>query len=367
MINNLIQFSNEKFYSFLILFLLIFIYILYILFYKKRTTRQMCYENLDILKYVSSILIILFHINIYMKVVYKIDFIITDVITRLAVPFFFTIAGFLIAQNENKGPNYIKNYLIELFKTYLFWSILYLPFGLRYIINLHIAWYLYPIAILLGILYIGIYYHLWYFPALFFSICILSFWKKRWSISLLTFISFLLLIIGSSESYFGYFNDFWQNIFQTYYFSIFYTTRNFLFFGLFYVTLGYMMQKKQLVWKNQYNYLLIITLLFFTLDCMIAQTTPGIDRNILISAPFFVFFLFLRVLYSPQLLPFIDKRKLRRLSKYYFFVHPFVLELLFYFKASYSIPLIFFLSLTMTHILTLVCLYIKKHYPSLPM
>lgn len=34
MINNLIQFSNEKFYSFLILFLLIFIYILYILFYK---------------------------------------------------------------------------------------------------------------------------------------------------------------------------------------------------------------------------------------------------------------------------------------------------------------------------------------------
>lgn len=142
--------------------------------------------------------------------------------------------------------------------------------SLRYIINLHIAWYLYPIAILLGILYIGIYYHLWYFPALFFSICILSFWKKRWSISLLTFISFLLLIIGSSESYFGYFNDFWQNIFQTYYFSIFYTTRNFLFFGLFYVTLGYMMQKKQLVWKNQYNYLLIITLLFFYLrlyDC----------------------------------------------------------------------------------------------------
>ena len=55
------------------------------------------------------------------------------------------------------------------------------------------------------------------------------------------------------------------------------------------------MQKKQLVWKNQYNYLLIITLLFFTLDCMIAQTTPGIDRNILISAPFFVFFLFFPV------------------------------------------------------------------------
>ena len=90
----------------------------------------MCYENLDILKYISSILIILFHINIYKKVVYKIDFIITDVIARLAVPFFYTIAGFLIAQNENKGPNYIKNYLIELFKTYLFWSILYLPLNI---------------------------------------------------------------------------------------------------------------------------------------------------------------------------------------------------------------------------------------------
>ena len=149
-------------------------------------------------------------------------------------------------------------------------------------------------------------------------------------------------------------------------FFYFLHNKKFSFLRTLYVTLGYMMQKKQLVWKNQYNYLLIITLLFFTLDCMIAQTTPGIDRNILISATFFVFFLFLRVLYSPQLLPFIDKRKLRRLSKYYF-VHPFVLELLFYFKASYSIPLIFFLSLTMTHILTLVCLYIKKHYPSLPM
>ena len=119
------------------------------------------------------------------------------------------------------------------------------------------------------------------------------------------------------------------------------------------------MQKKQLVWKNQYNYLLIITLLFFTLDCMIAQTTPGIDRNILISATS-LFFPFSPCFISHRnFLPFIDKRKLRRLSKYYFFVHPFVLELLFYFKASYSIPLIFFLSLTMTHILTLVC-YISK-------
>ena len=37
MINNLIQFSNEKFYSFLILFLLIFIYILYIDYYGVRS------------------------------------------------------------------------------------------------------------------------------------------------------------------------------------------------------------------------------------------------------------------------------------------------------------------------------------------
>ena len=40
MINNLIQFSNEKFYSFLILFLLIFIYILYISTFTKKMNNK---------------------------------------------------------------------------------------------------------------------------------------------------------------------------------------------------------------------------------------------------------------------------------------------------------------------------------------
>lgn len=367
MTKNISLLFHDEIYSFLFLFIFLFSYILYMIFHHKRTYRQACQENLDILKYVSSILIVLFHINIYMELIYKTDFIITDCLTRLTVPFFFTIAGYLIAQNENRGEHYIRNYLKELFKTYVIWSIIYLPLGIEYILNMNLPWYLFPVALVVAFLYIGIYYHLWYFPALFFSILILHVAKKKFSLNTLLVISFLLLALGSLESYFGYLNPFWQNFFQTYYFSIFYTTRNFLFFGLFYVILGYTIQVKQWIWKTRYDALLVLSALLFFFDCILAQITKGIDRNIMISAPFFVFFLFLRILYSPELCPSLNKRKIRRLSKYYFFVHPYVLEGLFLVHKHYHLVSIIFLSLLGTHILTLLCFRIKKQFPKLPL
>lgn len=366
MFHDLLQFSKNEIYSFTIIGLIVFIYLLYTLFYQKRSHREICYDNLDVLKFIASILIVIFHINVYMNFVYRFDFVISSIITRLAVPFFFTIAGYLLAQNENKAPDYVKNYLKNLFKTYLVWSLIYLPWGIQYILEMNLDWYLFPVALFLGITYIGIYYHLWYFPALYFSIRILYFWKKRKSLISLLIISFILLVIGSVESYFGYLSTFWQNILHTYYFSIFYTTRNFLFFGLFYVTLGYFIRKKQFIWKNTYNYALIIVFLIFTIDSMISQISKGIDRNILISAPFLVFFLFLRIIYSLESFQHIDKRKLRLLSKYYFFTHPIALEILFYFKTSYPVIVIIILALMLTHLLALLCISLKKHFPRLP-
>lgn len=358
---NFLTFIEQEKYSFIIISILLIIYIIKILSnYKKEKEYVLCHENLDVLKYIASILIIIFHLSIYTKLKLQTDFLFMDILARLAVPLFFMIAGYFISQNENKGPDYIKSYLKELFKTYLFWSIIYLPLGLKYIIDLKIAWYLIPLALVIGFSYIGIYYHLWYFPALFLAIILLFKWKKKFSLKSLLFVSFLLLLLGSSESYFGYFNSFWQNIFETFYFSIFYTTRNFLFFGLFYLTLGYYLQKKNYKWTKDKEKYLLLSSCIFIFDCMVSQMHHGLDSNILATTPFLVTFLFLKIIYFKKLLVNFDKRKLRAYSKYYFLVHPLVLESFFYFNRCQNLFFIILMCLLLTHLLTLICLKIKN-------
>ena len=175
----------------------------------------------------------------------QLDLAFNNIVSRICVPFFFVVTGYFVAKKEKDNPNYIKKYIKSMIPLYLTWCLIYLPIILvsaysylpqisSYISMIKIPVYLLvplsiiliPIALIIVLLYTGTYYHLWYFPAVMLSLFVLSKWKKRWKIKYLFVISFILLLFGATETYYGFLPSSIKD-WLSYYYNLFFTTRNF--------------------------------------------------------------------------------------------------------------------------------------------
>lgn len=156
------------------------------------------YKNLDILKYISSILIIILHLRPFLNFSNELDLAFNNIITRICVPIFFIITGYFVAKKGKNNPNYIKDYIRKTIPLYLIWSLIYIPIIIatviqylpaisNYISQFNLPLYYLiplliiaiPIAIIMTLLYTGTYYHLWYFPAIICSLLVLKKWKQK--------------------------------------------------------------------------------------------------------------------------------------------------------------------------------------------
>lgn len=320
-------------------------------------------NNLDILRYICSILIIILHIRPF-YLYNNLDFIFNNYITKIGVPIFFTITGYFLFKKEKDNQLYIKKYLKNILVIYLIWSVIYLPFFIKYSTD-YVGFdngYLFIFdkskilySILVGLLYNGLFYHLWYFPALILSIIILYILKKKINIKVILFISFILLVIGSFESYCGLLPLSIRSI-LTNYLKIFYTTRNGLFFGLFYLTLGYYLGSKDIL-QIESNFILLLFFIFLlALESNFISYIYYTRLDILLTVPFIVYFMFTSFIYITN-----NKNtlKIRQLSKYYYLIHPLII--VFYrliTKGKFDNPIIIIPVIIIgTHIIS--CLIIK--------
>lgn len=200
------------------------------------------FDNLDFVRYVFSIVIIIMHLRPFLGISYELDIVFNNMISRVCVPFFLLSTGFFVAKKEKENPDYINKYVRENLPNYLTWSALYLPLSLvslfQYsnagVLSFNGMFFTWPNfalifvpLIIFGLVYTGIYYHLWYFPALFISLIILKYWKKRFNIRPLLIISGFLLLFGASETYYGILSEPVKSVLSYYYVFLF-TTRNFL-------------------------------------------------------------------------------------------------------------------------------------------
>lgn len=122
--------------------------------------------------------------------------------------YLFLITGYFVAKKENTNPNYIKDYIKKTGPIYLTWSLLYIP-------------------ILLGTLF------------------------------------HYLSMIQETTSSFSL--PFRIKEIVSYYYKFFFTTRNFLFFGLFYVTLGYFIGTKEKAYSKYCFVKLILSFFSFNI------------------------------------------------------------------------------------------------------
>ena len=352
-------------------------------------TKQLQYQNLDLFRFLSSIIIIVLHARPFFTVSYEIDMAINNIIGRICVPFFFFISGYFAAKQEQKKPDYIRSYIRSMIPVYLLWSALYLPWslslaapyiqqvsgllctiGLPTAIQNLLLLLLVPLAVIVALLYSGVYYHLWYFPALLLSMLVLRWWKRKHSLKVLLAVSFVLLLFGATETYYGFCGQFFQSLLH-YYYAVFFTTRNFLFFALFYVTLGYWMGKQEQPASSLCFLKLLLSIAALVGEGMLLQSTQRLDSNILLACVPLVYYLFSCLLYTNIHVPQLSEIPFRAISKYYYLVHPLMILFVHawfpqvdsFWMAVAKVMCV----LCCTHICTLLLIHMKKRYPVVPL
>ena len=352
-------------------------------------TKQLQDQNLDLFRFLSSIIIIVLHVRPFFTVSYEIDMAINNIIGRICVPFFFFISGYFAAKQEQKKPDYIRSYIRSMIPVYLLWSALYLPWslslaapyiqqvsgllctiGLPTAIQNLLLLLLVPLAVIVALLYSGVYYHLWYFPALLLSMLVLRWWKRKYSLRVLLTVSFVLLLFGATETYYGFCGQFFQSLLH-YYYAVFFTTRNFLFFALFYVTLGYWMGKQEQPASSLCFLKLLLSIAALVGEGMLLQTTQRLDSNILLACVPLVYYLFSCLLYTNIHVPQLSEIPFRAISKYYYLVHPLMILFVHawfpqvdsFWMAVAKVMCV----LCCTHICTLLLIHMKKRYPVVPL
>ena len=208
------------------------------------------YYGLDLLKFLMALLVAARHvIQIYYPAESRWRLVIGNWLSNLAVPVFFVIAGFLLFKKlTNTDWTIIRRYVCRILKLYILWCIIYWPID---IYNWHQSGEPVLKTILFyfqSFLFSSTITQLWYLPAL--ATACLIVWAgykaglKLWMLLLLTS---LLFIFGCScnNQYFLEHSPRKIQEFIHWYAPIFLTTRNGLFYGSLYVTLGLWFSKKQ--------------------------------------------------------------------------------------------------------------------------
>lgn len=296
--------------------------------------------SIQVYKLVAAILVVAIHAIPFYDINVNLGFIVHDIIDRTAVPFFFMVSGYFYAEKIVERKNYVNHYLKNVLKIYLFWSIVFLPLDFFKIYNLTYDIF-YTIELYIWrLFFVGSHFHLWFFPALIFSMLILDFWYKRLksNIKYTILIIFLLYFIGLLDLSYSCSNIFANNdIFnhlKDIYEGVFATTRNGLFFGIPFVFLGYYLGKKKniyIMYSYKYIFLFISgSILLSIFEIYISKYFFGIkgaEGDIFIVLPLLSFWIFVCLIKDP-----FSKKRMKLidmdLSLGIYIIHPIILNLI---------------------------------------
>ncbi|MBO5907600.1 MAG: acyltransferase [Clostridia bacterium] len=209
------------------------------------------YKSLDLAKFVSAILIIILHTAPFATYSNVLNFGFRNIITVIAVPFFFLTSGFLAFKKidsleKGKRNAYVFQYLKRITVMYLIWTAVYFVFVV-------IKWTRGDFSIFSVLEYIkdfffeGSYSTIWFLPALFGAILIVYLLHKRISYtSIFTIFCFVYLFTLGGSSYYGLVTDvpFIKAVYDAYY-SFFDSIKNAVCFGGIFVSMGAMVAERE--------------------------------------------------------------------------------------------------------------------------
>ncbi|WP_180953522.1 acyltransferase [Bacillus sp. T33-2] len=261
-------------------------------------------------------------------------FFIIDTLSRFAVPFFFVASGFLFGVkiiNYEKSFTYFKKYVVKIVKIYFLWLFFYTVYDVIIILFMQknvtqeLAKYFDGFTIL-NVLYYGggptSGYHLWFLTALIWGIIFLFLFFRFNKINILLIISLVLNLIGLfGQSY-------------SMFFKIPISTRDAMFLGLFYITLGFFFAdhiKSTKLWRMDSKINLLFLCAFSLLQVaegfFLDKALSGSHGEYFISTIFLTTFLFIFVLNNKQFGKDLWLTKIGAKSLSIYVIHVFIINI----------------------------------------
>lgn len=233
--------------------------------------KKQAYGGLDYFRIGAALMVIAIHTSPLTSVNGELDFFLTRILARVAVPFFFMVSGQFVlgglfddgrAVWENVGKS-LKKLLLLYFGS----IVLYLPLGIYagHYENLSIT------EVLKMLLFDGTFYHLWYFPACISGMVVVFLGSRFLSMPVMLGISGILYVFGLlGDSWFGLTEQI-PALVSVYkkLFEISSYTRNGIFFAPLFLLLGAAMGKRKT--KGRRGIALSVFLLSFA-----AMTAEGL-------------------------------------------------------------------------------------------
>lgn len=245
------------------------------------------YKTLDLFKFLMSYLVVAIHVSC---ISVKSSYLFLDLFWSFAVPFFFITSGFFIYKGYKKeGIEKIDSYLIKSIRLYLLYTIIYLPITIiGFYFDDYPAW-MNLLLFVRNVLFVGENFYswpLWYLLGLIVAVIILRvLLYYRVNIYIIFALGILSTISGQILNYLlssktGSFVDHLVYLYHL----VFVTTRNGLFIGFGYVSIGFL-----LAYLEQYlhKYLKLSYLILIMSYCLYLYEIP-LSLNITSSILFII-------------------------------------------------------------------------------
>ncbi|ALS01203.1 hypothetical protein ATZ33_07425 [Enterococcus silesiacus] len=244
------------------------------------------YAALDIMQFICAIMVVIVHVGTITDKPFH-HFFIKSMVCRVAVPLYFITSAYFYRKKMIRSSEKAQKWISNFTKKYLVLSIVYLPFGFCWLTQkLYLELWKIPIALIIGLFYSGVFYHLWYFPALLLSLFLGSKLIKSLGYKSSFLIAIILYFVGSGETYYGYLKDtFLETVYRPF-FSVFITTKNGLFFGIIFVLIGFYIsdtQNKLPLLKKYKKRIVVSVVVIWVMEGTIIYQNQGLDKNFLLS------------------------------------------------------------------------------------
>jgi len=292
------------------------------------------YGGINLFKYFCAFLVIAIHTQPFTEISYSLGYFFTDVLPRIAVPFFFIAYGYFnnigLNNAEDKKQYYIKS-TKRLIIFYAIWSVIYFP--VDFILPILKAGFSIKMLIhyIINLLFFGSHFHLWFMPALIIS-SIFGWLMKSNPKKLLILSLFLYLIglLGCSYSFIGkhiFGLSFFINS-NIYYEAIFTPIRRIFFMGLPFYAIGYYLPTVKYTWTKRESIYMTLASIFVFLIEIYSLKIFNESMNVIITIGLIpltacAFILFKKIYSTIQ-----NSKELSQYSTGIYFVHPLFILLI---------------------------------------
>lgn len=321
----------------------------------QKVTDSLNTSVVSLLQYCFAIMVIVIHSGRLFQ--YEpLHFFLKSFLGRMAVPYFLICTAFFL-KGRLREANREKQYFKQILKTYLLWSLIYLPYAYAFFESLRLPKHYLPLGLCLALSYFGMCYHLWYIPALLLGWVLVQLSLKTFGQKVTLIIVAGLYLLGSMETYSHFLSSTPFEPLLTGYMHIFQTSRNGIFYTPAYLCAGCLLYDhfSSSLFSQRYMRKAAVCLILLALESLLIYHHQGLDKNFFLLSALFTTFLF-NASVRISLLSKYSLAKLKKLSYYYFFLHPMFIECSLFLLRPYQLApatkgkLVFLMTLLATHL-----------------